>query len=44
MFPEEKDYEVLRRVESIPKRENTGSVTDRLVISFDGKTYKSGFF
>ena len=40
--PEEKDNEVLRIAESIPKRENSGGGIEQLVMSFDGKTYKSG--
>ena len=41
MLPEEKDDEILRSNESRPKRENTGAGIDRLVMSFDRKTYKS---
>ena len=32
----------MRSAESRPKRENTGAVIDQLVMSFNGKTYKSG--
>ena len=42
MFPEEKDGEVLRSAESRPKRDIVGAVIYQLVISFYGKTYKSG--
>ena len=42
--PEEKEGEVLRSSESIPKMENSGAGIDRLVMLFDGKTYKSGNF
>ena len=38
MFPEDKDGEVLRSAESIPKRENSGTGIYQLVMSFDGKT------
>ena len=44
MLPEEKHDEVLRRAESRPKRENVGARLYRLVMYFDRKTYKSGFF
>ena len=44
MFPEEKDDGVLRSAESRPKSENSGSGIDQLVLTFDGKTYKSGNF
>ena len=44
MFPEEKDDGVLRSAESRPKRENSGAGIDQLVLTFDGKTYKSGNF
>ena len=39
IFPEDKDNEVLRRAEIIPKRENNSAGIDRLVKSFDRKTY-----
>ena len=42
VLPEEKDYKVFRSAESIPKRENAGAGIDRLVMYFDGKTYKLG--
>ena len=42
MFLEEKDSEVLRSPVSIPKREYAGTGIDQLVMSFDGKIYKSG--
>ena len=42
MFLEDKDDEVFRSAGSRPKRENTGAGIDRLVMSFDGKTYHSG--
>ena len=42
MFPEEASDEFLRNSENIPKIENTGAYIYCLVISFDGKTYKSG--
>ena len=42
MFPEEKDNEVLRSMESRPKRDNIGAGIERLLIYFDGKTYKLG--
>ena len=42
IFPEEKYVEVLRSAESRPKRDNNGAVIERLVMSFDGNTYKSG--
>ena len=42
MLSEEKFSEVLRSAESRPKRENAGAGIYRLVISFDGNTYKSG--
>ena len=44
MLPEEKNGEVLRSAESIPKSENSGGGIDQLAISFYGKTYKSGIF
>ena len=44
MFQKEKYDEFLRIAESRPKRENTGAGIDQLVMSFDGKTYKSGKF
>ena len=40
MLPEEKDSEVLRSAESGPKRDNTGTGIYRLLMSFDGNTYK----
>ena len=42
IFTEEKYSEVLRSVEIRPKRENLDAGIDRLVMSFDGKTYHSG--
>ena len=42
--PEEKDDEVLRSAESIPKREKAGAGIDRLLMSFDGRTYNLGNF
>ena len=42
MLPEEKYGEVLRISESRQKTENYGAGIHRLVMSFDGKTYKSG--
>ena len=42
IFIEESSNEVLRRDENIRKRQNAGAGIDRLVISFGGKTYKSG--
>ena len=42
MFLENKEDEVLRSAESILKRENAGTGIDILVMSFYGKTYKSG--
>ena len=45
MFPEEKYDEVLRRAESIPKRENDGAGIDRLVMFFMGThTSRGNFF
>ena len=41
MLSEEKDGGVLKRTESILKRDNTGAGIDRLVMYFYGKTYKS---
>ena len=42
MCPEEKYYGLLRSLEGRPKRENSRAGIDRLVIYFDGNTYKSG--
>ena len=39
MIPKEKDNEVLKSAEIRPKRENTGTGIDRLVMYFYGKTY-----
>ena len=44
MLPEDKDNEFLSITESIPKRDNTGTGIDILVMYFDGKTYKSVIF
>ena len=42
MLPEEKYGEVLRGAEIRPKMDNAVAGIYRLVISFDGNTYKSG--
>ena len=42
MFPEGATDEILRSAQKRPKRDTSGTGIDRLVISFDGKTYKSG--
>ena len=42
IYPEEANDEDLRSAESRPKRQNAGTGIDRLVMSFNGKTYKSG--
>ena len=44
MFLENKEDEVLRSAESIPKREKSGAGIDRLLMSFDGRTYNLGNF
>ena len=41
IFPEEANDEDLRRSKIRPKRHDTGTDIDRLVLSFDGNTYKS---
>ena len=42
MFPEVPSDEVLRSAEIRPKRENSDTGIERLVMLFDGSTYKSG--
>ena len=40
--PEEANDDSFMRSKSRPKRQNSGTGIDRLVMSFNGKTYKSG--
>ena len=42
MFPEEANDKKFRSAKNRPKRQNSGIGIDRLVVSFDGKTYKLG--
>ena len=40
--PQEENDEYLRSSESMPKRQNSRTGIDRVVMYFDEKTYKSG--